>query len=299
MGGVPAASEAALARALGYGGQAAPDRDGAQLPIDARPVPTGSRIEILGPVRAWRGGHEIPLGPPQQRGVLLLLTVAAGRPVRTLEIIEALWESHPPRTAVNVVQTYLKRLRRLLEPDRPIRWPSQVLPSVGDGYALHAGPYTPDLTRFRQLTQQARRLLPAGDPQRIGGLLRAAVALWQGPPGSDLPALANHHRIQAVLEEHRAAVGWLAETSLASGTVGDTLPLVAQAAGARPLDESLQADLIRLYHAAGRRSEAVRTYLKARRQLQEKLGLDPGPELVGAYRALLHQAGQADRGLTG
>lgn len=250
-----------------------------------------SRIEVLGPVRAWREGRELPLGPPQQRGVLVLLAVAAGRPVRTPEIIEALWEEHPPRTAVNVVQTYVKRLRRVLEPYRPTRTPSQVLPSIGDGYALHAGQYLADLARFRQLTQQARRARRAADHAQVVALLRAALALWQAAPGGDLPALASHHRVQAVVEEHRAAVGWLAETALATGAVVEAIPLVAQAATARPLDEALQAHLIRLYRAAGRRSDAVRAFLRAQRHLQDELGLDPGPELAGAYRAVLHGSG--------
>jgi DNA-binding SARP family transcriptional activator len=255
-----------------------------------------NRIEVLGPVRAWRNGHELPLGSPQQRGVLALLAVAAGRPVPTAEIVAALWEEHPPRTAANVVQTYLRRLRRVLEPGRPAHGPSRVLPSVGDGYALLVDPSALDLARFRLLTRRADAARRTADHQQVVGLLTDALALWQGPPGSDLRVLAGNHRLRAVVEEHRAAVGWLAQTSLATGTAVETLPVVAPAAGARPLDESLQADLIRLYHAAGRRCDAVRTFLETRRRLRDEFGFDPGPELAGAYRELLRGAGPRPAG---
>src|SRR5690606_39988189 len=77
------------------------------------PSPTLFRpINLLGSVRAWRGNREFRLGPPQQRSVLVLLAIAHGQPVPVHEIIEALWEGSSPASAVNVIQTYLKRLDR-------------------------------------------------------------------------------------------------------------------------------------------------------------------------------------------
>ena len=52
-----------------------------------------------------------------------------------------------PRAPVNVVQTYIKRLRRMLEPDRQARSPSMLLPSVPGGYALVGDPDTVDIWR--------------------------------------------------------------------------------------------------------------------------------------------------------
>ena len=40
----------------------------------------GPRFEVLGPLRAWRGEKAIDLGPLQQRVVLAVLLLQAGRP---------------------------------------------------------------------------------------------------------------------------------------------------------------------------------------------------------------------------
>jgi DNA-binding SARP family transcriptional activator len=243
------------------------------------------RIEVLGAVRAWQDGRELPLGPRQQRSVLALLAVAGGQPVPVPEIVEALWEARPPRSAANVVQTYLKRLRRILEPHRPARGPSRLLPAVNGGYALRAGPDVVDLWQFRKLARLAGEARRGGEHGRVVTLLTDALRLWQGPPGGD--QLSHHHRLRATAEEHGTAVGWFAEAALVTGTAAEALPVVAQSAAGRPFDEPLHAHLIRLYHAAGRRSDAVRVYQGSWQRLRDELGLNPGPELTRAYRELL------------
>src|ERR687895_738327 len=91
------------------------------------------RIQLLGPLRAWREGDELELGGPQQRAVLGLLAAgaAAGSVVSPDELIAALWEAGPPASGHNVIHTYLKRLRRVLEPDRPPHAPSRLLRRIG------------------------------------------------------------------------------------------------------------------------------------------------------------------------
>jgi hypothetical protein len=71
------------------------------------------------------------------------------------ELVDALWQEHPPASAENVIHTYLKRLRRLLEPDRPPRAPSRLLRRVGNGYALTLSSVDLDLVRFQRLARAA------------------------------------------------------------------------------------------------------------------------------------------------
>ncbi|MFF5204382.1 BTAD domain-containing putative transcriptional regulator [Streptosporangium sp. NPDC000396] len=244
------------------------------------------RIEVLGPVRAWRDNTEIPLGAPQQRAVLALLAVAGGRPVPVPDIIEALWRTNSPSSAANIVQTYLKRLRRLLDPDRPARSPG-LLPRVGDGYALQADQDAVDLWRFRALTSEAREARRAADHDRVVAVLTEALGLWTGRPLSDVPVVADHLRLVTLESERWTAVNWFAEAALLSGSATEALSVVEDAAVARPLDERVHAHLIRIYHTVGRRSDGIRIYHEIRRRLSEELGLDPGPELMAAYSALL------------
>ncbi|MFC8428315.1 ATP-binding protein [Streptomyces sp. NPDC057253] len=53
-------------------------------------------------------------------------------------------------------------------------------------------------------------------------------------------------------------------------------------AARRPLDEGLQASLVLLLTATGRRAEALHVFRSTADRLAEELGVDPGPELIAA-----------------
>ncbi|MBE1488377.1 AfsR/SARP family transcriptional regulator [Plantactinospora soyae] len=251
------------------------------------------RVEILGSVRAWRGERLIAFSSPGQRTVLGLLALAAGRPMTRAEIIDTLWDdSRSPPTATNIIQTHVKNLRRLLEPGRPTHTRSAVLPRIGDGYAMAVPAQNLDLLLFRQLAGTAAEAQRRGDPSSAARLWQRALALWRGAPLVDVPLLARHPKVIALLEERRAAVTRYGEVMIAIGRAADVLPALEEAAGQSPLDETAQGLLIRAYHAMGRRDRAVSAFREVRRRLVEELGVEPGPELTGAYRAALRTRDQ-------
>ncbi len=79
------------------------------------------RFGVLGPLRAWDGERRLDLGAPQQQAVLAVLVVHAGQVVSREEVMDWVWGDGIPPSVVNVVQSYVARLRRVLEPGRPIR----------------------------------------------------------------------------------------------------------------------------------------------------------------------------------
>ncbi|GGQ82844.1 XRE family transcriptional regulator [Couchioplanes caeruleus subsp. azureus] len=239
------------------------------------------RIQVLGLTRAWVGGEPADLGPAGQRAVLGLLLLAEGQPVSRSALIHALWEDKPPDSAVNILQTRIKHLRRHLEPRRPARQPSELIPLAGDGYRLNAPPGSVDLAEFRRLVRLAGQ---AHDDRRLGEALR----LWRhSEPFADVPVLGRHPAVIALAEERRSALTRYAAAMLADGHADRAVRLLAEAAAASPLDETGQARLIRAYQAAGRRAQAFDTYHAVRKRLAEELGVDPGPELSAAHEALL------------
>ncbi|MDG4786595.1 tetratricopeptide repeat protein [Micromonospora sp. WMMD1102] len=272
-----------VARESGYGVSAFGDRgDGGVDRV---------RLEILGPVRAWRGGHEIAFSAPGQRAVLGLLALAAGRPMPRAEIVDALWEGgEPPPSATNVIQTHVKNLRRLLEPDRRTHTASVVLPRVGDGYAVGVPARNLDLCVFRELAGAAAEAHRRDDLPGSVRLWQRALALWRAAPLVDVPSLAGHPKVVALAEERRAAVGRYGEVMIALGRAADVLPALEEVAASSPLDETAQALLLRAYHALGRRDRAVAVYRTARSRLVDELGVEPGPELAAAYRDALRAA---------
>ncbi|MEU8664682.1 AfsR/SARP family transcriptional regulator, partial [Actinoplanes philippinensis] len=244
------------------------------------------RIQVLGPMRAWHDDEPIVLGPPAQRTLLGLLVLAGGQPVGLPGLIDAIWGDDPPASAVNVIQTHVKRLRRVLEPSRAPHSRSELLPYLGDGYHLVVPPDRIDLLRFRRLL---RRAAGTGATETLS----EAMALWQGQPFADLPQLAGHPRVRSIVAEHRAALGRLGAALLAGGQAGRAIAAFEEVTAADPLDEAGQAGLIRALAAAGRRAQAFATFHTVRRRLADELGVDPGAELTAAHQDLLTEDARA------
>ncbi|MGW6930786.1 tetratricopeptide repeat protein [Lentzea sp. NPDC054927] len=255
------------------------------------------RIQVLGPTRAWHLRAEIPLGPPARRAVLGLLVLAEGETVATVGLVDALWGENPPRSAVNVLQTHVKHLRRLLEPGRTFRSGSEILPFANGGYALNPDAVDIDLLAFRRLVAEANDAYREHDWERVAAGLGEAMGLWHGRPVADAPLLATHPKVVSLVAKRREVLARYGDAMIEIGAAVDVLPDVAEAAADQPLDEAAQARLIRAYHSAGHRAKAFETYRDVRKRLVEELGVDPGPELRAAHATLLND--DNDVGTTG
>jgi DNA-binding SARP family transcriptional activator len=140
----------------------------------------GLQLTLLGPVRARRGGTDLPLGPARRAAVLAMLALHAGHAVSRHELISAVWGDEPPASAVGNVYTYVSALRRALEPGRD-RWAAgELLTSGGASYCLHVDEQDVDVFRFEALREQSRGLRAAGDRAGELAALEAALRLWQG-----------------------------------------------------------------------------------------------------------------------
>ena len=107
-------------------------------------------VSLLGPMRVTSASAELPLGTPQQRGLLALLALR-GAAVTVDEAVTALWGAEPPASARGTVRTYIARLRQTLTVDG-----RAVVRRAGTGYLLDADLVTVDTSLFRQLVEEAR-----------------------------------------------------------------------------------------------------------------------------------------------
>src|SRR2546430_13235186 len=73
------------------------------------------RFAILGPLEVVADGRQLPLGGPQQRALLAVLLLNAGRVVSTDRLIECLWGEEPPAAARSLLQGCVAGLRRALK----------------------------------------------------------------------------------------------------------------------------------------------------------------------------------------
>ncbi|WP_212999700.1 AfsR/SARP family transcriptional regulator [Winogradskya consettensis] len=253
-------------------------------------TPPGLRFEVLGPLRVWRGDVELDPGPRQQQRLLAIMLTAAPRPVGTADLVELVWGTEPPGSAVNVIHKYVGRLRRLFESDLPPRAPGRYLLRQGTAYRFRAGPETLDLAAFRRHVAAGRE---SGGQARLSEALEhygTALRIWRGPAGGVLADNPGTVAVFAGLDaEFRAAAVTATEIALRIGRPDLMVPALRLAAGMSPLDEVVHANLITVLAAAGRQAEALELYRALHERLVDDLGIEPGTALREAQRRVLTQ----------
>ncbi|WP_367136937.1 BTAD domain-containing putative transcriptional regulator [Saccharothrix sp. HUAS TT1] len=245
------------------------------------------RFEVLGLLRAVRGGGEVDLGAAKQRAVLAVLLLARNTPVSRDQIIEAVWGDNTPTSAVNLVQTYVAGLRRALEPSRAPRTPAELLTSVGDGYLLRVDPTAVDLDEFERGVVAAARLRASGDLVAAAAALDEALDRWRGEPLGGVAGLFAEVERGRLAERRLAVQEERAELLLLIGRGAELVPSLTTLVGEHPLRERGHGLLMRALCQAGRQAEALAAYREARRVLIEELGVEPGPELRKLQQAVL------------
>ncbi|MBD0693624.1 AfsR/SARP family transcriptional regulator [Streptomyces sp. CBMA123] len=252
-------------------------------------------FDIMGPIRAALNGAPLPLGGPQQCAVLTLLLIRAGESVPLHEISDLLWQDDPPATAANVVHHHISALRRMLEPDLGRRDAGRWLLRSSVGYRLDVDPDSVDLHVFRGLVERGRDRAARSDWEQAASLYREALTLRRGSVGTGSPQnVAGTALFQAAESEYAKAVVEAAQIHHRIGHGHWILPPLRLTAERYPLDEQLQAALVRALGAAGRQVEALDIYRRIRTTLSEELGIEPGDALRAAQTAVLRQSVRTD-----
>ena len=230
-------------------------------------------FRVLGPVEVVRDGSALVLGGPRQRALLALLLVAAPRPVPLDRLADELWHGEPPEGALTTIRAYVSKLRAVLGADAAIT-------SSTAGYALDVGDDNVDAARFERLATEGHEALERGASRRAATRLGQALELWRGRPFAgvnDEGAL----RLEAQrLEDLRlSAFEDRIEADLALGQDAELVDELEGLIREYPYRERLWRQLMLALYRAERQADALAAYRRARRVLDEDLGLEPGEEL--------------------
>ena len=245
------------------------------------------RVGVLGPVAAWHGDQELPVGQPRQQAVLGILAMRANRVISRGELVDAVWGQDPPASAEGGIYTYVAGLRRVIEPNRSLRGPGRVLVSSGAGYVLHLVPGQPDAVAFEQDLGRARQLRKAGDPVGAVAALNSALSLWRGIAFAGVPGpFAETERVR-LGELRSTAAEERADVLLSLGRHEEVVPDLTAMVADHPLRERLRGLLMIALYRSGRHAEALRVFQDGRRVLAEELGIDPGGDLSRIYQQVL------------
>ena len=179
-------------------------------------------IKLLGVIEADADGIALPLGGPRQRAVFADLALHAGQLVPTVRLIDDLWAERPPASAKHTLETYVSRLRHVLNASGAVG-PSLV--TRQGGYLLDAAPECVDTWQFRDLAASGRGARDQGDAAAAVTLLSSALKLWRGPALADVQdapfAVLAGQRLE---EERLTAVESLAEMRLRLGQHRELVP---------------------------------------------------------------------------
>ncbi|EST32920.1 AfsR/SARP family transcriptional regulator [Streptomyces roseochromogenus] len=244
-------------------------------------------VQLLGPVRAWRHGREVALGPPKQRAVFALLAGRANDVVSVDHIIDAVWGGDIPQTASNGVHTYVAGLRRALEPERSRRESGELLISTAGGYALQTDPEAVDATLFARRHTEARRARAEGRLQEALDHAESALSLWHGEAHSGVPgpfAVMERTRLQDL--RLTAVEEWAGDMLEADRPV-EAVTVLLGAVAEEPLREKLRWLLMTALYRCGRQAHALEVYAETRRLLRHELGIDPSAELRTLHQQIL------------
>jgi hypothetical protein len=148
-----------------------------------------------------------------------------------------------------------------------------------------------DAEVFAERVREGRGALDTGDPGRASELLSAALGLWRGLALAEVAfedfAQAEIRRLEELrLVALEARIDAELQLGRHAQLVGELETLLAQ----EPTRERLAGQLMLALYRCERQADALEVYQRARAQLAEQLGLEPGPALRALQAQILEQA---------
>jgi DNA-binding SARP family transcriptional activator len=239
-------------------------------------------FRILGTLQVAGKEGPIRLGKGRQRALLALLLLNPNHPVSRERLIDELWGERPPRTAPKILQNWISQLRKVLDDER------RSLKTTDHGYSIDVEAGSLDLERFETCTAAGRQALADGHPALAARLLREALAIWRGPP---LAEFASEQFAQVPIARleglHAAALVDRIQADLALSRHTELVPELDALVRQDPLDERLRELQMLALYRAGRQTEALNSYRRARETLSHELGLEPAKRLRDLEAAIL------------
>ncbi|MFD0560080.1 DNA-binding SARP family transcriptional activator [Stackebrandtia endophytica] len=240
-------------------------------------------IRVIGQVVAIMDGEARPVTAPKMACVLATLTVNPGQPVKMSTLIENVWGIDPPASAVDVLYSYIARLRAVFRNADGLH----ITRAGSRGYVLETDPSNIDVHQIRLLSDRATAQARAGELPTALKLWREANELARGEAlmgvGGDW---AEEYRAEFRKERQRLMVDrFKAELQLGhhAAVLGELTEVVAR----EPIAEPLVEQLMLAQYRCGSADDALGVFETTRTALRSRLGADPSPRLHDLHHRIL------------
>jgi predicted ATPase/DNA-binding SARP family transcriptional activator len=254
---------------------------------------SGTRVDLLGPVRVSVDGAMVGVGGPKPKLVLARLALAAPQAVTIDELVDAVWADHPPSTVRKTLQRYISVLRAVLG--------ATAVAGSGPAYVLTLPTQSIDVHRFQALLDAADARQSHDDLRAASDLIGTALALWRGRPMGDLGDVRfvaeESRRLEAIRID---AIEQQVQIGLDLGRHVELLAVLEDLVARHPLRERLWQSWMTALYRTGRQAEALDAYGRLRSMLVEELGIEPSEGVQEVHRRILaHDADLAAGGRHG
>src|SRR4051812_29394748 len=240
------------------------------------------RITAFGRTRV-----DTPEGPlrgewlQQRPGQLLKYLICQRNRVVPADVIaEALWPG-TGRQGLGNVRYFMHALREKLEPHRPRGARSSFILTVQGGYALDRRHVRIDADDFDEAISQGLEAASRSDDEFASARLKDALALYRGDFLADEPyaewALDERDRMHNLAGR---ALRALTKVMLAKHELDAAAEYLEQMAELEPLAGETHRDLLAVWLALGRRTEAARRYAIYRTRILREFGEEPEFQLA-------------------
>jgi DNA-binding SARP family transcriptional activator len=233
---------------------------------------------ILGRTALINDGVQVQLGAAKERGMLSLLLLHAGEPVKVETLVECLWQGRPRGDRRQIIYSLVSRLRAVFaQLDMP---EALELVRPANAYRLHVNPLTVDFHLFGSLVSRSRSQIRDQRYAAAATTLQEALELWRGEPIADVRGTRAAALRGRLYDEFLTARRMLAETLLKAGRAEAAVDLLESLIHDQDLDDTLARLWITALHAVGRSDEARRYFSAFRPRFRKSNHAEPDIDLV-------------------
>lgn len=247
-------------------------------------------FSILGPIEVRHGPQILPITGMAQQTLLLNLLVREGAVVTANDLIDEIWGPAPPAKVENALHAQVSRLRRHLAAVEPERACPRVTKCPA-GYRLAMDDAEVDAVVFLRKVQATRTRMGLSavlDLEPPLHALHEALDLWEEPVFGGLTGGTHCRAALGKYQEAKTlAYSMVYELEMMRGDHAKVLPDLIEHFVQDPFNEQYCRLLMIALYRIGSQTEALDVYRRFRRNLGDRLGLEPSPVLRRCEQAIL------------